>query len=577
MSQSSLKRQVSAPKPLKPRNVVEFSDARFENRFVRELPVDAETRNVPRPVRNACYTLVDPTPVRAPRLLAWAEPVGELLGIARPPLPVGLAAEVLGGSRVLPGMQPYAARYGGHQFGHWAGQLGDGRAITLGEVTGPDGISRELQLKGAGRTPYSRTADGRAVLRSSVREFLCSEAMHWLGVPTTRALSLVATGEQVVRDMFYDGNPQAEPGAVVCRVSPSFVRFGNFEILAAEKEPDNLRRLADYVIRAHFGEEFPQLQSGSPAAADYAAWFETICRRTGELIAHWMRVGFVHGVMNTDNMSILGLTIDYGPYGWLEGFDLHWTPNTTDAQGRRYCYGNQAQIGHWNLARLAGALTPLVEDHALLEHGLAAYGETFNNTWSRMLADKLGLASLDHPDDDTLLRDLFGLLGQVETDMTIFFRALMAVPTGSEGRPGDADGMEDHALAELFRPAFHDEPAAFAPAYLGPFAGWLRRYIARVRLERLEGREGMGGTGEKQGEEARQVRMRRANPKYVLRNYMAQQAIEALEQGDDSVLLRLMDVLRRPYDEQPQHEDLAVRRPEWARNKAGCSALSCSS
>src|SRR5687768_11890421 len=448
MSQSSLKHKVSAPKPLKPAKLADFLETRFEDRFVRALPADAETRNVPRHVRDACYTFVNPTPVRAPRLLGWADPVGELLGIARPSSSTGLAAEVLGGNRVLPGMRPYAARYGGHQFGHWAGQLGDGRAITLGEVQSPDGISRELQLKGTGRTPCSRTADGRAVLRSSVREFLCSEAMHWLGVPTTRALSLVATGEQVVRDMFYDGHPQAETGAIVCRVSPSFVRFGNFEILAAEKEPENLKRLTDYVIKTHFSAEFPDFSasdSSSPGPADYARWFETICRRTGELIAHWMRVGFVHGVMNTDNMSILGLTIDYGPYGWLEGFDLNWTPNTTDAQGRRYCYGSQPQIAQWNLTRLAAALMPLIQDEATLEHGLAVYGETFNNSWSSMLADKLGLASLEHRDDNTLLSDLFEVLQQVETDMTLFFRCLMRMPLGNhqENAPDTDSGANN--------------------------------------------------------------------------------------------------------------------------------------
>jgi uncharacterized protein YdiU (UPF0061 family) len=224
MNRNNLKYNASAP------GLLDLSEVHFDNRFVRCLPADPVTDNVPRAVRNACYTFVDPTPVRAPRLLAWADPVGEMLGISRPDSSVGPAVEALGGNRILPGMKPYAARYGGHQFGHWAGQLGDGRAITLGEVLGPDGVRRELQLKGAGKTPYSRTADGRAVLRSSVREFLCSEAMHYLGVPTTRALSLVATGELVVRDMFYDGHPQAETGAIVCRVSPSFVRFGNFEI-----------------------------------------------------------------------------------------------------------------------------------------------------------------------------------------------------------------------------------------------------------------------------------------------------------------------------------------------------------
>ena len=566
--------------------LVDLCDVKFDNSFVRGLPGDPVTNNVSRAVRGACYTRVTPTPVRAPRLLAWADPVGEMLGILPPGSPLGMAADVLGGNRILPGMQPYAARYGGHQFGHWAGQLGDGRAITLGEILRHDGRRFELQLKGAGKTPYSRTADGRAVLRSSVREFLCSEAMHYLGVPTTRALSLVATGESVMRDMFYDGNPQAEMGAIVCRVAPSFIRFGSFEILAAQDEPDVLKRLADYVIREHFPElPIPSSSAhsiSSPVSAPsiYARWFEEICRRTGLLVAHWMRVGFVHGVMNTDNMSILGLTIDYGPYGWLEGFDFQWTPNTTDAQGRRYCFGNQAQIAQWNLIRLANALAPLIEDHAALERGLAVYGETFNNTWREMLADKLGLASLNHRDDDALIGELFDLLQQVETDMTLFFRALMKIPVegtpgstagtmgnstmDNSGNPGNVDHMDDRALAELFRKAFYDEQRAFEPAQLGRLAGWLRRYIARLRLD-------------DNPPDLRYQRMSRANPKYVLRNYLAQQAIEALERGDASVITRLMEVLKRPYDEQPEHDELAERRPEWARHKAGCSALSCSS
>ncbi len=231
---------------------------------MRELPGDPVTTNIPRAVRNACYTRVEPTPVPAPRLLGWSDATGDMLGIARPATPTSEAVEVLTGNRVLPGMQPYAARYGGHQFGHWAGQLGDGRAITLAEIVNAEGKRYDLQLKGAGRTPYSRTADGRAVLRSSVREFMCSEAMHNLGVPTTRALSLTATGAAVVRDMFYDGNPEPEPGAIVCRVAPSFVRFGNFQIHAAHDETDILKRLADYVIVHHY----PEL--GAPSREVYA-------------------------------------------------------------------------------------------------------------------------------------------------------------------------------------------------------------------------------------------------------------------------------------------------------------------
>jgi serine/tyrosine/threonine adenylyltransferase len=540
-------------KPTAERNdaPVELRGLRFDNSFVRELPADPLLHNVPRAVRNACYTRVDPTPVRSPQLLAWADPVGEMLGFSRPDSPTGAVAEVLGGNRVLQGMQPYAARYGGHQFGQWAGQLGDGRAITLCEVLSADGKRHDLQLKGAGRTPYARFADGRAVLRSSVREFMCSEAMHYLGVPTTRALSLVATGESVLRDMFYNGHPRAEPGAVVCRVAPSFVRFGNFEILTAHQELDALKRLADYVIVKHF----PEL--GVPSRSTYARWFEEVCRRTAIMVTEWTRVGFVHGVINTDNMSILGLTIDYGPYGWLEGYDLHWTPNTTDANGR-YCFGNQPSIALWNLARLADALTPLIENQAALEQALAVFGETLERASRRMLANKLGLVSLEQAGDDELLNELFELLRQVETDMTLFFRLLAALPVD-----GAADTADESALVEPMRRAFYAEQG-FAPAQRSRLASWLRRYLARVRQD-------AGPASD------RCTRMNRVNPKYVLRNYLAQQAIDALERGDASVMARLMAVLQRPYDEQPEHDDLADRRPEWARHRPGCSALSCSS
>jgi len=508
-----------------------LDDVCFENTFVRDLPADPVLTNRPRQVENACYTRVEPTPVAAPRLLAWSEELGAFLGMARPATAPGLVVDVFAGNRVLPGMQPYAARYGGHQFGHWAGQLGDGRAITLGELIAVDGTRQELQLKGAGRTPYSRTADGRAVLRSSLREFMCSEAMHHLGVPTTRALSLAGTGEAVMRDMFYDGNPAPEPGAVVCRVAPSFIRFGNFQIHAANDELDALKRLADYVLREHY------------PGHSYASWYREICRRTAALMVDWMRLGFVHGVMNTDNMSILGLTIDYGPYGWLEGYDPQWTPNTTDAQGRRYAYGNQPHIAHWNLVRLAEALLSLASGEEL-KAGLALYADTFSRGWQRAFAQKLGLVSLDQPGDDALISELFASLAETETDFTLFFRNLAAV------------ALDDPTIEPLRR-AFYGEPGA-------SIADWLRRYSARVK------QEGVAAS-------TRVERMNAANPKYVFRNYLAQQAIDALEQDDASVLERLMTVLKRPYDEQSGHDDLAERRPEWARHKAGCSALSCSS
>ncbi len=514
--------------------LADLAQARFENSFVRELPADPVPLNTRRQVRNASYTLVKPTPVAVPRLLAWSESLGQQLGLARPAVE-GLASDVLGGNRVLPGMEPYAARYGGHQFGHWAGQLGDGRAISLTEIVAPDGSRQELQLKGAGKTPYSRTADGRAVLRSSLREFLCSEAMHFLGVPTTRALSLVGTGEQVVRDMFYDGNPEPEPGAVVCRVAPSFIRFGNFQIHTSNDEPEILGKLVDYVMRHHYA-----------GFASRKEWFHEVCRRTALLMSDWMRLGFVHGVMNTDNMSILGLTIDYGPYGWLEGYDPDWTPNTTDAEGRRYAYGNQPQIGLWNLARLAEALVPIMPKEEL-EEGLRIYGNTYRESFGKALAQKLGLAALESSDDE-LVTEMFGVLSAVETDFTLFFRGLASV---------EASADNVRLLAPLRR-SFYAEPDA---AHVARVAAWLRQYLARVAAPAA----------------VRAQRMHSVNPKYVPRNYLAQQAIDAMTQGDAAVLERLMKVLERPYDEQPENDDLAGRRPEWARNKAGCSALSCSS
>ncbi|HET7655553.1 MAG TPA: YdiU family protein, partial [Luteimonas sp.] len=331
---------------------------RFDNAFVRELPGDPEAGPRLREVVGALWSEVQPTPVARPQLLAWSRDMARRLRLTEAGIESPGFAQVFAGNALWPGMQPYAANYGGHQFGHWAGQLGDGRAITLGEVVAGDGARWELQLKGAGPTPYSRMADGRAVLRSSIREFLCSEAMHHLGVPTTRALCLVGTGEPVVRDMFYDGHPREEPGAVVCRVAPSFLRFGNFELPYAREDVALLRRLADFCIRR----DFPHLHGSGDAL--YADWFREVCTRTASMVAHWMRVGFVHGVMNTDNMSILGLTIDYGPYGWIDDYDPDWTPNTTDAGGRRYRFGWQPRIAGWNLLQLANALAPLFEDPA---------------------------------------------------------------------------------------------------------------------------------------------------------------------------------------------------------------------
>jgi uncharacterized protein YdiU (UPF0061 family) len=523
---------------------------KFDNSFVRELPGDASSSPQRRQVHAACYSRVTPTQVAAPRLIAWSREVAELLDLSEAACRSEAFAQVFAGNQLVAGMEPYAACYGGHQFGTWAGQLGDGRAITLGEVLNARGQRWELQLKGAGATPYSRTADGRAVMRSSVREFLCSEAMHHLGVPTTRALSLVATGERVVRDMFYDGRPQAEPGAVVCRVAPSFVRFGNFEIFASRDDLDRLRLLADYVIRTHFREA---IDPGTPAPQRYVQLFDEACKRTAVMVVDWMRVGFVHGVMNTDNMSVLGLTIDYGPYGWLEGYDPSWTPNTTDASGRRYRYGHQPHVAMWNLNRFGNALAALVPDVAPLEAALEACARSLEQQYARMRHDKLGLEY--DGGEDGLVDALPGVLQLCETDMTILHSNLADACT-------DPSASDDALIAKV-------QVAYYAPEQITPeqrtqIAAWLRSYAARVTREGAPSAE-------------RRARMNAVNPKYVLRNYLAQLAIDQAEQGDPAMVMELLDVLRQPYAEQPGKERFAEKRPEWARHRPGCSMLSCSS
>jgi serine/tyrosine/threonine adenylyltransferase len=531
-----------------------LDDLIFDNRFIRELPADTETINNRRQVIGACYSRVLPTPVEKPQRVAYSREVAELLDLPTEVCESDDFIQAFAGNRLAAGMESYATCYGGHQFGNWAGQLGDGRAINLGETVNRKGERWALQLKGAGPTPYSRTADGLAVLRSSVREFLCSEAMHHLGVPTTRALSLMLTGEAVIRDMFYDGNPKAEPGAIVCRVAPSFTRFGNFQILTARRDFDLLKKLADYTIRT----DFPHL--GEPSPAVYGGWFTEVCRKTAEMIVHWQRVGFVHGVMNTDNMSILGLTIDYGPYGWLENYDPNWTPNTTDAGERRYRFGNQPQIAYWNLGQLANAIYPLIEQVEPFQQALDVYTETYELGSQAMMAGKLGLNAYNPETDEELCSELLALLQLVETDMTIFYRQLAMLNTNVE-RPLFESNHED--AINLFAKAYY-VPEQITPDYKSRLGLWLNRYCKRIKND---------GTPD----DIRQKRMNAVNPKYVLRNYMAQLAIDKAEQGDFSMVNELLELLRHPYDEQPGKEEFAAKRPDWARQRAGCSMLSCSS
>ncbi|MEM9622113.1 MAG: YdiU family protein [Pseudomonadota bacterium] len=513
----------------------------FDNHFTRHLPADPEAENQRRQIQGALYSRVQPVQVRQPDVIAYAREVAELLELPDALVNSPAFAQVMSGNQTLPGMDPHATCYGGHQFGNWAGQLGDGRAINLGEVNTANGHMM-LQLKGAGPTPYSRTADGLAVLRSSVREFLCSEAMHHLGVPTTRALSLIGTGERVMRDMLYDGHPELEPGAVVCRVSSSFVRFGHFQMLAARQETELLGKFTDYVIER----EFAAIAAAHDTPKDrYMHFFREVCERTAHMIVEWMRVGFVHGVMNTDNMSILGETIDYGPYGWLEDFDPEWTPNTTDAQHRRYRYGQQPAIGQWNLMQLANALLPLAEEPAPLEEALSHYAAHYETLWQQMMAAKLGLKAFDA----NLVDNLHRLLVATETDMTLFYRDLANLDPGAE------DSWEKLQSAYYVAPD---------PNTVKQTRNWLATYqqvLQQQQVDPVQRRNTMNAT----------------NPKYVLRNYLAQLAIDDAEKGDFTRINETLDVLRQPYAEQPEKADFAAKRPDWARTRVGCSMLSCSS
>lgn len=444
------------------------------------------------------------------------------------------------GNANIKNSKPFAMCYAGHQFGNWAGQLGDGRAINLGEIK-----NWALQLKGAGPTPYSRTADGLAVLRSSIREYLCSEAMHHLGVPSTRVLSLSLTGDQVLRDVLYDGNPAYEKGAIVSRVALSFLRFGNFEIFAARNDVKNLKILTNYTIKNHFS------YLGSPCKEVYLKFFKEVTNKTLDMIIHWQRVGFVHGVMNTDNMSILGLTIDYGPYGWLEGFDFGWTPNTTDKQHKRYRYGNQPTIGLWNLYQLANALYPLIDETAPLEEILEGYKNKFAKKSLNMMRAKLGLV-LAEETDINLIQSLEDNLQAIETDMTIFFRLLSSF-----------NKQQPEKGIELIQDAFYT-PEQLVGEVLNNWKQWFLNYANRLEKETISYEE-------------RDQLMKTKNPKYVLRNYMAQMAIDKAERDNFSLIEELYQVLKNPYEEQPEFEHWFTKRPEWARHKVGCSMLSCSS
>lgn len=487
----------------------------------------------------AFLTRLPAAPVPEPYLVGLSREMAQTLGfdpdLATGPEKDAFAAYFAGNpTRDWPAdALPYAAVYSGHQFGVWAGQLGDGRALTLGEVE-HGGARLEVQLKGAGRTPYSRMGDGRAVLRSSIREFLCSEAMHHLGIPTTRAFAVVGSDLPVRRE-------EMETAALVTRVAPSFVRFGHFEHFYSNDRPDDLRKLADHVIDRFY----PHCRAQPDP---YLALLAEAVRTTADLMAQWQGVGFCHGVMNTDNMSILGLTIDYGPFGFMDGFNAHHICNHSDTQGR-YSYGRQPQVGYWNLFCLAQALVPLFGDN-LPEEGraervveeaqkvLEGFKARFAPALVATMRAKLGLA-VEREGDDALANGLFEIMHANRADFTLTFRNL------SKLRKADASG--DAPVRDLFL----DRAA---------FDAWAAQYRERLAHETRD-------------DAARADAMNRVNPKYVLRNHLAEQAIRQAAEKDFSEVARLLDVLRRPYDEQPENEAYAALPPDWASDlEVSCSS-----
>jgi uncharacterized protein YdiU (UPF0061 family) len=470
----------------------------------------------------AFYTRLRPTPLSAPYFVAASSRAAALVGLDVAMLQQPDMVEAFTGNAVPQAAAPLSAVYSGHQFGHWAGQLGDGRAILLGALPGPQG-PMELQLKGAGMTPYSRMGDGRAVLRSSIREFLCSEAMAALGIPTTRALMITGSQQGVARETM-------ETASVVTRMAPSFVRFGSFEHWYHRNQPDELKVLADYVL----ANSYPELLT---EANPYKALLAEVTRRTARMIAHWQAVGFMHGVMNTDNMSILGLTLDYGPFGFMEAFDPAHICNHTDQQGR-YSYANQPQVGHWNCYALGQAMLPLIGEVEDVEDALDVYRPEFSSTLLRLLSAKLGLMTTQ-PGDQELFDSMFAAMQRSHVDFTQFFRALGELK------------LDDPAGDAPVRDLFIDRDA---------FDAWAVTYRARLALENSV-------------DAARRTAMHAVNPKYVLRNYLAQVAIEKAQQGDFSEVAKLLAVLEQPFDEQPENAAYAALPPDWASHlEVSCSS-----
>lgn len=509
---------------------------RIRQPFIENFPGDFSNNPMQRNTPKVLFSTIKPAGFGQPELIAFNEVLSEEIGLGKFE---DKDLDFLVGNNLPENVQTYATAYAGHQFGNWAGQLGDGRAILAGEITNEDGKKTEIQWKGAGATPYSRHADGRAVLRSSVREYLMSEAMYHLGVPTTRALSLAFTGEDVMRDIMYSGNPQLEKGAVVIRTAESFLRFGHFELMSAQREYNSLQELADFTIENYF----PEIASSD--IQKYRDFFQNICTRTADLMVEWFRVGFVHGVMNTDNMSVLGLTIDYGPYSMMDEYDLNFTPNTTDLPGRRYAFGKQGQIAQWNLWQLANALHPLIKDEKFLEDTLNNFGTYFWKAHDQMLCKKFGLDQLQKEDED-FFTNWQGLMQELQLDYTLFFTQLEKITPETD-------------IKEHFKEVSY---IVLNEKMLSKLSNFIKNYEARLGLNSISG-------------EASLDMMKKANPKFILRNYLLYECIEEINNGKKEMLEKLTKALEFPYQE--LYPEFSVKRPSGYDDTAGCSTLSCSS
>lgn len=509
---------------------------RITQPFIKNFPGDFSNNPMQRNTPKVLFSTIKPAGFDGPKLIAFNEALSEEIGLGKFE---EKDLDFLVGNNLPDHVQTYATAYAGHQFGNWAGQLGDGRAILAGEITNDSGIKTEIQWKGAGATPYSRHADGRAVLRSSVREYLMSEAMHHLGVPTTRALSLAFTGEDVVRDIMYNGNPQLEKGAVVIRTAESFIRFGHFELMSAQQEYNTLQDLLDFIIENYYPENI------SSETEKYKDFFEDICIRTADLMVEWFRVGFVHGVMNTDNMSILGLTIDYGPYSMMDEYDLNFTPNTTDLPGRRYAFGKQGQISQWNLWQLANALHPIIKDEKFLEDTLNKYGTYFWTAHDAMLCKKFGFDELKKEDEE-FFTNWQGLMQELEFDHTLFFNQLERLVPETD--------LKEH-FGSVSYTILNEEK-------LRKLKDFIQHYESRLKSNSISREESL-------------ALMRKTNPKFILRNYLLYECIEEINDGKTEMLAKLTKALENPYKE--LFPEFSAKRPSNYDDTAGCSTLSCSS